>query len=430
MAGRQHARSGAGVFDNIEDWMKQRHADVRRLGHEAELAGREAWDQATRTGQKLAATRPSDVVALGARVLAQPKPQPNRQAGPPTSRPAPAQRSSMPARPSRSLVQQGVDEALAGARGAQDAFSFGLGDRAYAGGRALVDAAQGADLGDAWRERMATERARDQYDAQRYGVARTVGQVVGTGAQIAALGPAEALFAGGTRIAQATPLIAREVAALGGAGGVAGVGGQVISDLSQGRVGSLGDYGGAAVGGVVGALAARSGRAGHAGAAMGATTSLAQDAFNGNLSADSIDKTRSAALAGGVFGTVGGMAGRRWSDGLSRKEKELLGEDFSRLRTRAAGDTTVVEKKKAAEVLRDGGRTIPDQRTLRNGLPHEIVESKFGRFARLSKRQKQAYEQPLPNYRVDHALPRDVGVVVGLPAAGYGSQSSRSDQPW
>lgn len=51
------------------DWMAQRWRDVASLGPEADAVGRETWAAATRSGQGVAASRPGDVRALGARVL-------------------------------------------------------------------------------------------------------------------------------------------------------------------------------------------------------------------------------------------------------------------------------------------------------------------------------------------------------------------------
>lgn len=82
---------------------------------------------------------------------------------------------------------------------------------------------------------MDAERARDQYDVLHYRPARTVGQIAGVGAQIALSGPLEGMVAGGARIKQATPLIAREIAMLSGIGGAAGVGGQAVSDIARRR---------------------------------------------------------------------------------------------------------------------------------------------------------------------------------------------------
>ena len=69
MAERQPAQRRAGVSNNINEWMAQRNADVHQLARDAEAAGREAWEQSTRTGQSVAAMRPGDVAALGAKML-------------------------------------------------------------------------------------------------------------------------------------------------------------------------------------------------------------------------------------------------------------------------------------------------------------------------------------------------------------------------
>lgn len=62
----------------------------------------------------------------------------------------------------------------------------------------------------------------------------------------------------------------------------------------------------------------------------------------------------------------------------------------------------------------------PDQRTASG----QLVESKFGPYARLSKRQKQAYRQPSLDFRVDHLLPGDIGFLHGYLTgqAGYHMQ--------
>ena len=328
------------------------------------------------------------------------------------------------------------DQALAAGRGAVDSLPFNLGNAAPAGVHAIGDVLGGGDFRRAFANQMAAERAQDQYDAAHYGIARNVGQVLGNGVQLAALGPAlgaEELAAGGVRMAQATPLIAREVATLAGAGGAAGVGGQAVSDVVRGRPSSLGDYAGAGLGGVVGALASRGGAGGKAGAISGAATSVAQDLFNGRV--PSFDRARDAAEAGGRFGAAGGDFGGHWSDGLKgegtspkliNKPKEDLGEGFSRLRTMARGDRTLPGGK-TREYLANGKYTYPDSRSYRGAEVRDLVESKFGKSASLSDRQKEAYRL-LSNYRVDHTLPRDVGALWAFPASMFGYQASLSDR--
>lgn len=69
MASTQPAQRRAGLSDDIENWMASRRADLERLGSSAEAAGRNAWNQATRSGRNLVAAQPSDVIALGDRSL-------------------------------------------------------------------------------------------------------------------------------------------------------------------------------------------------------------------------------------------------------------------------------------------------------------------------------------------------------------------------
>lgn len=420
MAGNRH--SGGSPADEITAWMKRRTADVARLGHEAEAAGREAWSRATRAGDALAAARPADVVALGVRVLQQARSSGGpSSAGQSASNARQGTHTTPPQRMLRSADARVREQVLAGARGAQDAFTFGMGDRAYAGGRALLDAAHGTDLRDAYHQRMEVERARDRYDDAHFKAARTVGQIAGTGAQLAVLGPAEGLLAGGARIAETAPLLLREGAALVGSGAVLGGGGQIVSDAIAGRRSSLGDIAGAAVGGGSAALMSRYGSATLAGATDGSITSAAQDMFNGRPISGH-DALRGAS-AGGVLGGVGGIVGRRWSDSLSNRQKEAIGESLSRARTFARGDSTEVARK-SREYLPGGGYTYPDQRTYRVGGVGELVESKFGRSNDLRPRQRQASRE-LDNYRVDHWLPQDVGTIAGFPLAATGSYLTR-----
>jgi len=163
-------------------------------------------------------------------------------------------------------------------------------------------------------------------------------------------------------------------------------------------------------------LSRRSARGSYAGAAGAAATSLGQDLFNGRpLDAG---KAREAAGTGGALGALGGVLGRSWSNGLSNKEKEILGENASRVRTWARGGRTA-EGPKTRQYLEGGRYTYPDQRTFGPGGRNELVESKFGRSAKLSARQREAFHQ-LSNYRVDHTLPQDIGVLFAAPAWIYG----------
>ncbi|WP_397401319.1 hypothetical protein [Phenylobacterium sp.] len=424
MAGYRPARGG--VLETMDEFVKRRQREVANFGREAEAATHRAYGDAIRTGRDLVVRTQSEVNRLGSELLSS-KPSKNsagtqKRPGSTAIRPAsPSRQASQPA--AKSLVQQGIDQTLAAARGAQDVFTLGLGDRAYAGGRALIDAAQGADVGDAWRSRWATEQARDQYDEKNYRTARTVGEIGGTGLGLVALGPVDAMLAGGVRIAQAAPMIAREAAVLGGVGAGGGVVSQALIDLQNRRPGSVGDYVGSAAGGTVAALASARGRPGQAGAIGGATTSIVQDALNGRP----VDWRRAsqAALAGGYVAAPFGYAGRKYSNSLPITAKGKLGESMGRVRTLANGERP---QPGGRHVEVNGGPryTVLDQDTA-IGL---MSEQKFGPRARLSRNQLAAYHQFGDRYRVDHFLPRDIGVAAAFPFGQIGYHEVLAEDPY
>ncbi len=59
-----------------------------------------------------------------------------------------------------------------------------------------------------------------------------------------------------------------------------------------------------------------------------------------------------------------------------------------------------------------------------------MSEQKFGRTARLSKGQKEAYALFGPgDYRVDHFLPRDIGALYGDPMGVIGYHGALGADP-
>jgi hypothetical protein len=316
--------------------------------------------------------------------------------------------------------------AMALLSGAGDSLPFGLADRASAGVKAAWQASYGADFNRAYDQNMREEKAQDDHDARHYGGMRTAGQVGGTVAQIAALGLGEGAILGGSRIAHAAGLIARERNALGAVGAAGGVVNQAVSDLAHKRLGSPGDYAGAAVGGTAGALASVYGRGSLAGAAGGATTSLAQDLANGRL--PSLKRASEAAYQGAVIGGAAGAAGRVASNGLSPTAKGKLGEMMSLPRTWARGDRTLPIGQKR-KYLEGGGYTYPDHWLAGD----KFVESKFGIGVKdLSKAQNRANIELNSNqpgsYRPDHWLPQDVGAALGAVLAPQGYLNA--DDSW
>lgn len=410
----------------INGWLAERENEIRTKLALAESAAEARRQQVARGAKALRDNIVSQVeqaVDAGASRLAP------RSASAPAPRPSNAGTSGAPrapATPTRRALVEGAREVgaqlHAGARGAQDAITFGLGDHLVAGSMAVGDALQGKDIGVSYRSRIDRERVLDAEDSRRFAAARAGGQVLGVGAQVviggALLGPLGAMFipaARGVRIAQAAPLVLRETAALAAAGAGTGVVGQAASDVTNGRLATAGDYGGAAVGGTLGALAVRRGNIPQASAAAGFTQSVAQDTLNGGLDMHSAAAARESAAVGALVGGVVGRGATQYADGMSRKAKELTGEQASRIRNFVRGDRTGPATK-TKENLPGGGHTFPDLRSYRNGEVSELIESKFGRHARLSKRQRQAVET-LSNYRVDHILPRDIGAALGLPAS-------------
>ncbi len=288
-------------------WFRAQEAGLARAYENLEAKGREAYAEGlkkARSATRAAVTQVRDATRTALHVggsqsapKAVRKPAPQQAHGP-ISR-SRKQTRAAPAAVTQPILDQAVEQLLAGARGAQDALTLGAGDHIYAGARALADAVGGQDLRAAYKTRIAAERARDRYDAEHYRTARNAGKIIGTAAGLAALGPADALLAGGLRMAEAAPMVAREIGVLGGVGGAFGVGGQAISDFQRQELGTLGDYAGAAAGGATAALASVRLGPGQASAMGGAVTSVAQDALNGRPI--SLEKVGRASLAGGCL---------------------------------------------------------------------------------------------------------------------------------
>ena len=414
-----------------EAWIRQQNARLSHGLSELEVRGREVYAAGLKAGQPVVAKTSAQVRALGQAALEGRLPQvvgkavadvakhvpagatASKRLGPPTSGVRQESRKGSGQLPAPPSEKQVLDQLFAGARGAQDALTLGAGDHVYAGARALADALDGQDIVRAYQARIATERARDQYDAKHFGAARATGQVVGTVAGLAALGPLDAALAGGVRMVEAAPLVAREVAALGGSGAIGGVASQGVEDFQRQQLGSIGDYAGSALGGAATALASARLGPGQAGALGGAVTSVAQDALNGRQV--SLEKAGQAALGGGYIAAPFGLAGRMYSEGLHFRQKGKLGERLGEIRTRVNGGKP--EPGGARVGLPSGRITVLDQES--SIMP--ISEQKFGRTAKLTGGQREAYELYGPeDYRVDHFLPRDIGVVYGFPMGQLG----------
>jgi hypothetical protein len=417
-------------------WVDRRLAEAEQAWRNVEAMRQKGVATVVNTAEKITAASPLELYAMGRAALGMPGP-PSRPAVPatkaralaPAGRPPSTTipRQEKPRREPSLDVHELGEQAGAFGNGLQDAFTFGAGDRVVAGAQALFDRDSDETLGERYRARIEDAAASDLKDRQEHPGARIAGQVAGTVAQIAAMGPAGGLAtnlvraglaarspalirvgvaaAKNGRMAEVTKLAKREIAGIGVAGAAHGVGAQAVTDAIRGDIGSFGDYAGAAVGGALDAGATVFLGPTAGGAVGGAATSAAQDLAN--LHGVSIDEARGAALGGGMGGTLGKALARTHVDGLNIDGKNHLGEAGSAARTLLRGDKTRTVKK-TGERLPSGGMTLPDQRTVSG----ELVESKFGHGAELKYRQKEAYHA-FPNYRVDHFLPEDFERLVG-----------------
>lgn len=412
MAANAQARKPAP--ETMAEFVKRRAREVAQFGMAAETAARNAYGKAIRDGRELVLKTQGAVNRYGAEVLSDIKARSRTPAPPSNQTRAKTTPAATKPSPTRQLLQGAADQALAAARGAQDAITLGGGDRLYAGTLALIDAAAGQDLRVSLDARLAAERERDAYDAKHFGTARTIGEIGGTAAGLLAFGPTRAALTGGTRMAAATALTGRDVLGLTALGAGGGVIGQLEADGLARRQGSLGDYAGAAIGGTVGVLGSLRARPGEAAALAGATTSMAQDALN-NRAID-LEAAGHAALAARYVAAPLGKSTRVATNAISVQDKGRLGENLGRKRSLLNGD---LQKTKQERVeLKNGRTTVVDHKT-RSGLK---TEQKFGPSAKLTPNQRQAREELGDQYRVDHFLPQDVGVIVGLPAGFAASE--------
>jgi len=434
MAGYLSARTRADEEEDIGSFVRRRNgeqlstADARAIWNEYER-------QAIRAGIRPNSKTPPEVKALAQEALR---------------------------RKHEREAREGSERVFAFARGAADSLPFGIADFVSDRTNAYFSQRPGESWKDVVNREIAAEEARDQDDEARYGGARTFGKVAGTGAQLVGLGAVEGMILPGVRIAQASPLVARDLVAMGGLGGTANVVGQGVDDAVRGQRSSLGDYAGTFAGGVLGGTAARLGLGSLAGGIDAAATSIAQDVAN--LRPISFEKAATDASYGGLSSGFLGAAGRLGAEALPWKLKGKVGEFLSKVRSWGRGEATGGEQERFK--LGGGGYTVTDHRTFSGGKPQAIVESKMGRsIDDLRKRQNQARNEinegalavgrtmlqelgeefsvrraeelgrrfikqlgGFSEYRTDHWLPQDFGAAAGIIPSLLGFNSSRPDQ--
>lgn len=429
-------RRRSDALDDITDWMRQRsEAVAARVRPQARAAGHELFKAAVRTGAALPMTTPMAVALAGAQALMQER----RGAPSPPTRgqkpPIPMKRASPQPKPAKATVtrqpaQPLVASLAAGARGASDAFTFGLGDHLGAGLSAAGGMIQGRDFVSGYENEMAAAQAQDEEDWRLHPYARATGGVAGTGASLLVASPLALgrAAAGGVRMASladvprlkaAAGLVGREVAGLTGLGAVNGAVGQVVMDHALGRGSSASDTAGAALGGAAGTLGLLASRHPQGSAALGgATTSMSQDLLGGRpISVD--EALQSAGLSGAISGLVAPLVSTRVNR-LRPSEKGKLGERLSEGRSHLRGDAPREGAKPRVPV--GGGKVaIPDHQT-QSG---RYVEAKFGPSARLSDNQTKAFSLDPDGFRLDHFLPQDVGAATAAIASNLAMTASR-----
>lgn len=307
--------------------------------------------------------------------------------------------------------------AYAGLKGVQHALTLGYDDHMIAGIEALRDL---ATRGQArYGEAYAAQKALANGVAARHPLSSSVGETSGLALALTVGGPGMALSrapnaASGVASRAASRTVKgprlqtkpREYATVAVAGGGVNAGMQVLTDSVTGRPVSAKNAAGAAVGGSVGTLATIAAGPRIGGALEGAVTPTVQALLTGRL--PSADEVRSGMLLGEKFAGLAAMRGAEIANSLTPRQKGDLGELMSSAKTFARLDVPVRHNKPLD--LARGGRTIIDHA----GLFGDIIEAKFGEFARLTGRQRQAQSEYGDRYRVDRWRADDVGKAAGF----------------
>lgn len=373
-----------------------------------------------------------------------PAPAPRRQLSParpsPTAtriaRPSSSNTSTPPQKAARKpdVAQRALNAALqvdTAVRGAADTLTFGFADEISAGASAAFDFSD-KPFSEKFSDHHAVQIARDQADIRERPVARGIGQ--GAGLALSLMAPSAASTARmlapkllsemrGMKGAGATPRIqtkAREYMVASGAAGLTNGAMQSATDIATGGRGSARDYLAAVIGGAAAAPVAIARSPKSAGATEGFVTSVAQDLLNRRPI--SLDDAMRSGAAGAMSGDVADRLGTRWAKGLSSTQKGKLGEQLSMHKTRARGD---VPNGRGQRLYLSKGFTVLDPASSLD----ELVESKTGPFASVSKNQLLAFHENPDRYRFDWWQPSDVGKIAGFGGASLGVYLADDDYP-
>lgn len=375
-----------------------------------------------------------------------PKKAPSAKTARPVS--APTSKPKAAAAPTlRERIDENLGRAGAFVNGAGDAATLGLANQLMV----IQQMRQGAGIGlnpiENYKHLLGLQEAQDLLEKEKYPLSRGAGSLVGTVAPIVLTGGASAAPQGFTRIAPhavkgagwgARALIKRfgPQTGISLAGGSASAATQVAVDAADPRskvsaANTIGSFAGGAVGGLVNLYGGV--RAGAVSDAVAAEVTRA--VLRGEW--PSLQAMGQDAVAGSYLGKFAGDVASGWSKRLPsskyykrgrRFSKEELGEKLSEAKSLLQGER-VFRKPDAVKV--SGGETRPDHAGVEifspAGAPAQPRESKFGFYARLTKRQQEASRE-LQGYRVDHFTPDDVAKLAGGFLASVGGRSEPRDE--
>lgn len=151
-------------------WLSGALDTVQQERELAEAKGREAYEEAIRTGRDVQARTRAELIALGRSRLAQEAAQA-------------AQTAARAAREPNTWREAGA-QADAAARAAANTLTMGAADHVAAFGDALIDHPSG-DIGGQYRRNLADQRAIDSYDQTHRPLATAAGDGIGIGASLA-----------------------------------------------------------------------------------------------------------------------------------------------------------------------------------------------------------------------------------------------------
>lgn len=319
------------------------------------------------------------------------------------------------------------ERAFAGTKALQNTIFLGQDDKLIAGLQTAMGQGRGG-WADRYNQNLRQQNDRMETVARAHPLSTSVGEAAGIGTALMVGNPFAIGRSGVMSVVKTVPRYRpakppsprlqtkpREYATVVAGTGLLNGGLEGAASLATGHTGTVGDYAGATIGGALGGLATF-GVGPRLGAAVeGGMTPVAQALLNGR--AISPREVRNRVAAGAFFANTGEVSSIRKVNNLSSKQKGRLGEALSVAKTLARLDLPLSLQEDIHLAL--GGKTVADQLT----LTKKIVEAKFGQYARLTHRQRQAKAEFPERYRHDHWQKEDVGKIGGYGLGNLGTNA-------